>query len=162
MHRYLLCALSLALLTFAPGCRDEGPAHPLNFVLFVLDTTRFDAVSAHGVHSGTTPVLDTLASAGLRYTRAFAQSPWTLPSHVTMFTGLLPSQHGAGWRGTRAGDELVTLAERLRDAGYETFGVSENPWVSPSFNLDQGFERLLSVRGAKRPGVVESVARWLA
>jgi hypothetical protein len=47
MRRCLLCALSRTLSLFAPGCRNEGPAHLLNFVLFGLDTTRFDAVSAH-------------------------------------------------------------------------------------------------------------------
>lgn len=162
MPRCLPCALILSIALFAPGCRREGPAQAPNFVLFVLDTTRADAVSAYGFRSGTTPAVDALARAGLRYTRAFAQSAWTLPSHVTMFTGLLPSQHGAGWRETRVGDELVTLAERLKDAGYETFGVSENPWVSSSFNMDQGFDRLLRIRAGNPPGVVESVTRWLA
>lgn len=150
------------LLLFHLGCRAEAPAHPLSFVLFVFDTTRVDAVSAYGVHSGTTPEFDALANTGLRFTQAFAQSPWTLPSHVSMFTGLLPSQHGAGWRGTSAADGLTTLAELLRSAGYETFGVSENPWVSPAFNLDQGFDRLLLAGGTKKRGVVESVEGWLS
>jgi arylsulfatase A-like enzyme len=161
MRRGLLCALGLALSLLAPGCRDDGPARPLNFVLFVLDTTRADAISADGVYSGTTPAVDALATEGLRYTRAFAQAPWTLPSHASMFTGLLPSEHGVGWRGVSARDELVTLAEQLRDAGYETFGVTENPWVSAAFNLDQGFEQLQLVKNSNGSGVVDAVTQWL-
>jgi arylsulfatase A-like enzyme len=116
----------------------------------VLDTTRADAISAYGAVAGTTPAVDALAAGGLRYTRAYAQAPWTLPSHATLFTGLLPSQHGVGWRHTWAPDALVTLAERLHEAGYETVGVSENVWVSAAFNMAQGFERFALTDEAAR------------
>jgi arylsulfatase A-like enzyme len=140
-------ALAFALLGLAAGllaCREPG-ARPQSLLLVVLDTTRVDAVSAYGEVKGTTPTVDALAAAGLRFTRAYANASWTLPSHATLFTGLLPSQHGVGWTHMEASESLVMLAERLRDAGYETVGVSENPYLRESVNMTQGFEHFAEV-----------------
>jgi arylsulfatase A-like enzyme len=139
----------------------RAPTQP-SFLLFVYDTARVDAFSAYGRASGTTPAADELAATGLRYTRAYAQAPWTLPSHASLFTGLLPSEHGLTWRHTRAPDDWVTLAERLRDAGYETVGVSENGWISDVFNMTQGFERFTNVPTKDAPDVRSVITRWLA
>jgi arylsulfatase A-like enzyme len=152
----------LAIVIMLVGCRQAAVSRPPSILLFVLDTTRVDAVSVYGRIGGTTPAADALASDGLRYTRAYAQAPWTLPSHATLFTGLLPSQHGVGWHHPRAPDSLVMLAERLRDAGYETVGVSENAWITDTFNMTQGFERFTSPRKlGDVPDVREAVAGWI-
>src|SRR5262245_9771618 len=152
-RRALVAAVAVAagvgLMTWL-ALRPARQAAPIDarpsFVLAVLDTMRADAVSCYGSVAGTTPTLDRLAAGGLRYTRAFAQAHWTLPSHATLFTGLAPSRHGVDWRRPEATGDLTTLAERLRDGGYETVGVSENPWVTSAFHLDQGFERFSGVR----------------
>jgi arylsulfatase A-like enzyme len=127
----------------------------------VVDTLRADAVSAYGHVAGTTPGFDALAERGVLYERAYANAPWTLPSHATLFTGLEPDQHGVDWSAPVAPETLETLAGRLTAAGYATFGVSENPWVGPATRLDQGFERFA---GADRdvPDVVGEVRNWLA
>ncbi len=171
-HRGKGCLLPTVLTAARlAACGPAPRADPPSVLLFVFDTTRVDAVSAYGRVAGTTPTADALAAAGLRYTRAHAQAPWTLPSHVTLFTGLLPSQHGVGWRRTRAPDDLVTLAERLRDAGYETVGVAENGWLHEAFNMTQGFERFTGVdlqmdeHGERLPDVLPdvraAVATWV-
>jgi arylsulfatase A-like enzyme len=140
----------------------------------VIDTLRADAVSAYGAVEGTTPSFDALASRGLLYERAYAPSPWTLPSHASLLTGLEADRHGvgiAGRMGLRAG--FTTLAERLRDAGYQTVGFSENPLVSDLFGFDQGFERFSALtvedvlNEAERPGslpfdIVHEVAAFAA
>jgi arylsulfatase A-like enzyme len=127
----------------------------------VVDTLRADAVSAYGVVEGTTPSFDALASRGLLYERAYAPSPWTLPSHASLLTGFEADRHGvgvAGRMGLRA--EFTTLAERLSEAGYQTVGFSENPLVSDLFGFEQGFERFsaLTVEDAlkedKQPGIL--------
>jgi arylsulfatase A-like enzyme len=108
----------------------------------VIDTLRADAVSAYGAVEGTTPSFDALASRGLLYERAYAPSPWTLPSHASLLTGVGVDRHGVGISGRmRLRAEFTTLAERLSDAGYQTVGFSENPLVSDLFGFDQGFER---------------------
>ena len=168
----LLLALA-ALAGALPGCARLPLASRPAILLLVLDTTRADAVSAYGDAAGTTPHTDALAAGGLRYTRAYAQAPWTLPSHATLFTGLFPGRHGVGWRRTRAAAALDTLAERLQAAGYETVAISENPWVSDAFNLTQGFERTILTRGftlgpdapeeaAEDSETVRALRAWLA
>lgn len=75
-------------------------------------------MSAYGAGvTETTPFVDQLAAGGLRYAHAYAQANWTLPSHVSLFTGLLPSEHGVNSAHRVASDELVMLAERLHDLG---------------------------------------------
>jgi arylsulfatase A-like enzyme len=144
------------LLAAGVGCSDSRPS----VLLFVMDTTRADAVSAYGNVEGTTPTLDALAADGLRYSRAYSTAPWTLPSHASLFTGLLPSQHGVTWNDTSASEELVMLAEHLRDAGYETAGMSESPWISRPFRTQQGFD-FFRIIGGKRAGLLIVLDRWL-
>jgi arylsulfatase A-like enzyme len=155
-------AATLALAAGLASCRVGPVSGRPSILLFVFDTTRVDAVSAYGRVAGTTPMADSLAATGLRYTHAYAQAPWTLPSHATLFTGLLPSQHGAGWHQPRAPDTWVTLAERLRDAGYETVGTSENAWIHEAFNTTQGFERFagIDIEAGRLPDVRAVVAAW--
>jgi arylsulfatase A-like enzyme len=137
----------LVVLAVLAGCASAR-ARPPSILLVVLDTTRVDAVSAYGAGTHVfTPTTDRLAAGGLRFARAYAQAPWTLPSHASLFTGLTPSQHGVNWRSTWAADDLVTLAEALRDADYETVGISENPWISAALNMAQGFDRFVVTTG---------------
>ncbi len=137
---------------------DRVSAERPSILLFVMDTTRMDAVSAYGYVSGTTPVLDRLADSGVIYRNAFSAAPWTLPSHASLFTGLLPSEHGVGPEHPRVNDSLVTIAERLQAEGYETLGVSENVWVSKTFNFDQGFDHFATPRSGN--AVLELQQMW--
>ncbi|MFQ5416749.1 MAG: sulfatase [Myxococcota bacterium] len=132
-----LASCLLAAAACAPSVPDDRPS----FLLVVLDTLRADAVSAYGSVDGTTPHIDALAAEGLRYERAFAPAPWTLPSHATLFTGVEPEQHGVGIAGRMVLPEgPPTLAERLGAAGYETVGFSENPLVAAQFGMARGFD----------------------
>jgi arylsulfatase A-like enzyme len=140
-------AIALAsAIALVGGCVPERVDPRPSILLVVIDTLRADAVSAYGAVEGTTPSFDALASDGLLYERAYAPSPWTLPSHASLLTGFGPDRHGvgiAGRMGLRA--ELTTLAERLTAAGYQTAGFSENPLVSGLFGFDKGFERFAAL-----------------
>ncbi|MBW2418270.1 MAG: sulfatase [Deltaproteobacteria bacterium] len=110
-------------------------------VLFVLiDTLRADHLGSYGYDRNTSPLLDGLASTGIRFDRQLAQSSWTKCSMASMWTGLYPSRTGV----TRFDDVLQPAArlpaEILRDAGYRTAGVFRNGWVEGYFGFDQGFE----------------------
>lgn len=162
-------AVLLAFLACActrPGePRPAPPPGAPSILLFVYDTVRHDAMSAYGGVAATTPTFDRLAAAGLLYTHAWANAPWTLPSHVSLFSGLPVSRHQVGHGGSlRAPDELVLLAERLRGIGYETAGFSENPFLSPAFNTVQGFDRFVNGERAFPPQFAAAafVAEWLA
>jgi arylsulfatase A-like enzyme len=133
----LLLASALCISS-AASAADSRPS----ILLIVVDTLRLDAVSSYGEITGTTPEMDLLARSGLRYERAYASAPWTLPSHATILTGLGVEQHRVGMAGQGAmSDSVVTLAERLSAAGYETAAFSENAIVSDTFGLVQGFRR---------------------
>lgn len=145
-HRLRATAVAGTALAFVLGCDAAPPASAErdgrpSILLVVIDTLRADAVSAYGSVEGTTPTIDALAQEGLLYTHAYAPSPWTVPSHATLLTGLRVDQHrvGVGGRMTLA-EESTTLAERLRDAGYQTAGFAENVLVSATFGMNQGFE----------------------
>jgi len=138
-----------------------APVRRPSILLLVLDTTRADAVSAYGKVRDTTPIIDAVAKEGVLYRNAYANASWTLPSHASLFTGLWPSAHGTGWRRTHLPDGVETIAERLAAAGYETVGVAENPWLSPSFNMTQGFERF-SQTARTGDGTLQAVDEWLA
>lgn len=134
-----------ALVAFATACTPPPVDPRPSFLLVVVDTLRADAVSAYGAVESTTPHLDALAREGLRYTRAFAPAPWTLPSHATILTGADPVRHGVGIGGRIAlPEDIETLAERLTDAGYEAVGFSENPLVSAPFGMARGFAHFAS------------------
>ena len=126
--------------------RAERGTAPPNLVLFVADTLRADALGAYGGERGVSPVLDEIAAGGAVFERAWSPSSWTLPAHASLFTGVFPYQHGARRRGTRLGPDLVTLAERLRDAGYRTGGVTDGLFLSHRFGLDRGFETFVETQ----------------
>jgi arylsulfatase A-like enzyme len=166
--RWLTATLLLSGIACTAPPQDERPS----FLLVVFDTARKDAVSAYGEVDGTTPHVDALAREGVLYSLAFAPTPWTLPSHATLLTGLPVERHRVGLHGRLSlPEEVVTLAERLRGAGYQTAGFSENPLVGTEFMLSQGFghyayetihQALAQRFGAEVPAfdVVEKVAYW--
>ncbi|MBZ0114848.1 MAG: sulfatase, partial [Thermoanaerobaculia bacterium] len=91
-----------------------------------------------------------------------ATSPWTLPSHGSMFTGLWPSQHGGGLRYAALPFELTTLAEHLREAGYYTAGFGGGFLAHHQFGLAQGMVRYrdpdsFETRGGQLTSYVEEL-----
>ncbi len=131
--------VGLALLFLAvAGCADTPP--PQTVVLITLDTTRADRLGCYGYTQGETPNLDRLAGAAVRFEEAQAPAPITLASHATMFTGRYPSAHGARYNGMfRLPDSSVTIAELLRDGGWQTVGVPASFPMIVETGIGQGF-----------------------
>ena len=164
LARFWMAALALA---WPLGC--SRPAPP-DVILVVIDTLRADHVSSYGYGQPTTPALDDLARAATRYTQGRSTAPWTVPSHASLFTGLLPFEHGAD--AYRNADGRIidsrpldaqhwTLAEALQAAGYRTGGfVANQVYLSEKFGFRQGFD----VYSAQRlPGgeIVAAALAWL-
>ena len=109
-------------------------------LLITIDTLRADRVGAYG--GGTlTPTLDRLAARGVRFTRAHAHVPLTLPAHTSILTGLVPATHGVhnnGASGVAA--DVPTLASILRDAGYRTGAFVGAFVLDARFGLSRGFD----------------------
>jgi arylsulfatase A-like enzyme len=128
------------LLLIACGRRGDESGRP-NVLLISVDTLRADHLSCYGYARPTSPNIDRLAREGTLFTRAYASSSWTIPSHMTMFTSLPPSLHGVDDVGRTLDPARVTLAERLRDSGYQTAAFVSGPTMHAAFGFDQGFER---------------------
>jgi len=122
------------------------PAQGPNLVFIVLDTVRADRLSLYGHKRYTTPFLKSVAEGGALWKRAYTPSPWTLPSHASMFTGLYPSAHQCVHGNLWLDERFETLAEKLSDKGYVNLAFSANPWISDYTNLDQGFHELVHPR----------------
>jgi len=124
--------------TTDPHDIGDGDDRP-NVVLVVMDTAR--ARETVPAASRITPTLASLAASGTEFTRAYTSSPWTLPSHVSLFTGLYTAAHGAHGGHTYFDADHETLPKAFQSAGYETVGVSNNCWITGEFGFDRGFDR---------------------
>ena len=131
---------------------------PPNVLLVVLDAARRDALTPYGAPAAATPALAALADRGRALTSAYATSSWTLPSHASMFAGLLPRElnlsqppDGTPQSAKAVLDELTDrlLPAVLRQAGYECNGYSANAWVSPPAGFANGFDTF-TLAGADR------------
>ncbi len=120
----------------------QRPPHPPladapPLVLLTVDTLRWD----HAVQMAS---WDRLALQGTSWPRAMSTSSWTVPAVASMHTGLSPTRHGAGALGGDRGfssisTDVPTLAERLRDHGYDTAAVVANPFLATSLGFSRGF-----------------------
>ncbi len=108
-----------------------------NLLLITIDTFRADRV-----RRGLTPVIDALADRGTRYDYARSVVPLTLPSHVTIMTGQLPTVHRVRENGIvfTPAASMLPLARRLRDAGYHTGGFIGAYVLDRRFGLAEGFD----------------------
>ena len=117
-----------------------GRAAGYDLLLVTLDTVRADRLGCYGYEQAATPTIDALAAKGVRFTDVTAPAPVTLPSHVTLMTGLDVPSHGVRNNSSfRLGREHETLAERLADAGYESGAFVGAFVLDGRYGLDQGF-----------------------
>ncbi|MBN1224959.1 MAG: sulfatase, partial [Candidatus Aminicenantes bacterium] len=113
----------------------------LNVMLITLDTTRADRIGCYGYGMAETPNLDHLASEGVRFAHAYCQVPLTLPSHCSLMTGTYPLFHRVHNNGFYyLNPEERTLAEALKDGGYQTAAFVSSFTVDSRFGLNQGFD----------------------
>jgi len=143
-------ALALFLLWFSLPIQGlvskkttESPVR--HVLLYLSDTTRMDSVGMTLEGVSLTPHIDAFSRGAIVYTHAYANAPWTLPSHASFFTGLLPAEHGACSGNLWLDEDVETLAEAFQKAGYVTMAFSDNALVGPGTNLDQGFDRFYPV-----------------
>jgi len=134
-----LLLVPLAPLALLVACAGGESHPPPNLLLIVWDTVRADRLGLYADGAPTTPHLSRWAERG-RVFDAMAPSCWTIPSHATMFTGLLPSEHALVTHDGKLDARQPTLAERLAEAGYQTYAFSANPHVSARTGLTRGFE----------------------
>lgn len=142
-----------SLIIFRSDIKDYGlaitPPKPGRFapdsrpsIIFILvDALRADHLGAYGYQRETSPNLDQLAGSGVIFMNAMTSSTFTVTSLASMFTGLYPWEHRALFAYSMIlGDDLVTVAQKLREAGYQTAGFSATYFLLSDFQLERGFE----------------------
>jgi arylsulfatase A-like enzyme len=130
-----------ALVAVSLACGGPEPigTRAGRIILITMDTTRADYVSPYAAVEHT-PTLRTIAEEGVWLRRFYAASSYTLPAHMSIFTGLDPAQHRVHDWGARLRRGVPTLAELLRSAGYRTFGVHEGGYMVARHGFDRGFQ----------------------
>ena len=108
---------------------------PKNIVLLVADSLRWDSV-----HAGNDHRLPYTAPRAIRFDQARSGGCWTLPATASMFTGLMPHEHGATGQTRDIHQHVPRLPERLRTLGYRTHMVTANVVTTDIFGLSRGFE----------------------
>jgi len=158
-------AASLSPGLWLGGCKSLFRRKKPHIIFIVLDTARADRLSCFGYPRQSTPHIDKLAGEGTIYERTYSTCCWTLPSHASLFTGLYPTQAGATSETLQLPSFNTTLAEALKNVGYDTAGFSCNVWVSRERGFGQGFDEFHEIwrpenfnKVKKQSGQVEWVA----
>ncbi len=136
----LLAAFVVFVIRPGTGRTARPAADSLNVLLITLDTTRADRLGSYGYAGAKTPRLDALAGEGVRFARAYAPAPLTLPSHATILTGLYPAAHGVRNNGRELDPKFRTLAEILKGHGFATAAFVSSFSVDSRFGLGRGFD----------------------
>jgi arylsulfatase A-like enzyme/cytochrome c-type biogenesis protein CcmH/NrfG len=167
-----LGACALSLVACGKGDRGASPGAPV--ILISIDTLRSDRVGAFGAAEVRTPKLDALARESILFERAYSHYPITLPSHASVFTGLLPPDHGVrdnvGYPfDAKAHPYLPTI---LKQAGYRNGAAVSAFVLNGETGLEKDFDffedsiearRDTPLGGLQRPGqeTLSLALRWL-
>jgi choline-sulfatase len=170
--KFLLSAACVVLaalpLVLNYGCKRKG-TEP-NIVLIVIDTLRADHLPFYGYKNNTAPFLSTLASRSAVFENAISPSSWTLPATTSIFTSLYPFQHGA-MTGivisksleidvNRIPRSILTIPELLKDKGYKTYCVANNPNICEETNFSQGFDRFGNFPDDREKEMTAQLENW--
>jgi choline-sulfatase len=180
LRRRSALTLALAVAIASSGCRREPIVLPAGspVVLVVIDTLRADGLGFHDYPRPISDALDGWAKRGAVFERAFATSPWTLPSVGSLLTGRYPSGHGSGRGKLDLADgrsrrvfvaleaSVPRLAVILDGEGYATAAFVTNTFLRPGFGLAAGFDTYDHTRnrflGERRADVmVDHALAWI-
>ena len=124
-----------------------------NIVLIIADAMRKDVLRAYN-GTAETPHIDEFVKDSSIYKNCIAPAPWTLPSHVSFFTGKYASEHGIHETYDKKLLEILaemrdfnseTIAEHLKKLGYSTLGFSSNWMLSLHKGFDRGFDYFYTI-----------------
>lgn len=108
-----------------------------NVILLVADSLRYDSVYRNGDIR-----LPYINQNAIQFSQARSSGCWTLPATASVFTGLLPHQHGATSQTRAIHENIPTLAEKMKAAGYNTYQITANVATTDIFGLHRGFDEV--------------------
>lgn len=144
----IILLLVSALLPTINNCSKKNVPGKKQVILISIDTLRADHMSAYGYSRDTTPHLSRLLTDSVYYTQAYPNGCWTMPSHMTLLTGVLPSRHGINqsWgevrnkKYRRMNESVKTIAQvfETHDANINTIKMAKLP---DALGFANGFDR---------------------
>jgi len=166
--------LFIAFLFLAACHRAEKIENGTSIIVISIDTLRSDHLPAYGYTKIATPAIDKLRSDSILYERAYSHTPLTLVSHASIFTGLLPAEHGIRDNiGYTLNPKVKTIAEVMKGRGYATGGAVSAVVLRNETGIKRGFDfwddaidldpNFLSLGRAQRPGdeTREIAEKWI-
>jgi len=168
LKRLTILPLAL-LLAMLSGCGGKPGGAPKHLVLICMDTVRFDTffLPEQGAPAD---ALSPHMNDAVVFSKTESAAPWTVPSVVTVLTGLYPAHHGAGRFDdpvanlnkdvpSKLPDAVDTLAEMLGEAGFRSVALVAHPWFKAGYGMAQGFDELHMNHGAMR--LSKAGMKWL-
>jgi len=129
---------------------EDEEQRPLNIIMVLVDSLRFDHLSAYGYSLPTSPRIDRLAREGILFRRCYAVSNYTIPTHTSIFSGLYPSSHGNYSHYSSLDPSIPTLSQILAAKGYRTGSFFDNRLLGPHFGLSRLFQTSLGVNNEQK------------
>jgi len=134
-------ALVAAVVPFSTTAGAASGGRGPNVIVVFLDTVRYDALfDEQGRAHDDVATMAQLQRESIVFTRAYAASPWTLPSHLSALTGLPPHQLGVSFDSQVYHRSDLTLAERFHRRGYRTAAVISNSFLNAGTGVARGFD----------------------
>jgi len=173
--------LTVAVVMLGVACAPRSApqsarASAKNLVLVTIDTLRADRVGVYGATRVATPNLDRLAREGALALQATVPVPLTRPSHISLFTGRYPAEHGIRDNvSPPLASDVPVLAELLQQRGFTTAAFVSSIVLSKQSGLGRGFAlysdrfdigeddaRFLNTIQRRGDVVVEEAVKWIA
>jgi len=118
-----------------------------NVIFYVIDGAAADLMSIYGYNRRTTPNLERIASEGAVFERAYSNASWTQPSTLSFMTSLQYSvaslSQDEGW--PQAPDQVLTMAEHVHRAGYQTAVLVSNDYAGRISGLGRGVDKMRDI-----------------
>ena len=160
--RFLAIVTSLVGMLISAQADELPKPNPPNVVLLVTDDHEHDALGCAGDPMVKTPHIDHLAAEGARFANAFCSFPVCGPARATIYTGRYPHSHGIYANDYILPDIEITLAEMLRDHGYQTAAIGK--MHHPEHNHIQGYDYAYlrtEMRNTDRDKRINARIEWL-
>jgi arylsulfatase A-like enzyme len=165
--RALLALVAAAGLCLSPTCAPKTAPRP-NILFISIDTLRADHLGAYGYARPTSPHIDEFAKTAVVFEEAHSSASWTLPSLTSLMTSLYTSTHGCWKIDSRLDPSFHTLAEVLRNSGYDTAMVASHTFLSGRYGLQKGFTHVDSqilqtdpIKNITSPRISAKGIEWL-
>lgn len=161
-----------------PSKKETITEKKRNFILICIDGLQAKHLKSYGYSLNTTPNLDNFLNQSTLFTKTVSPSSWTVPTHMSIFTSMYPSEHkvinkfseydmktkkGVISNLKKLSPNVVTLAEILKNNGYVTGGFTGDAGVGPQFGFNQGFDAYFETESfGGFDGSVPKALEWLS